>query len=364
MSKLYTAKDFLKTEKVISFSPEDVLSRALFALSSSHDACFVLDDKGILLGAVNPYYAQFHGSFPPETKLKRCMSMPPKLSPQTKLPQILHNMLESKIYFLPVVDERDKLLGIVSFRRILKFLLQEDRVLQFLKEHLKPRKPQLVTKDITVAKARSLLKNSQHSRLPVVNEAGTLIGLLTRFDLRGILSEPAQPNRSSRVGQKKTALKQPISDYMQKLIVTAPEKSSIDEVFNILRANKVGSVVLVDSHNKPTGVIAYRDILENILHFFLETRFSFLLDTPKDFRYRDELKTLVVSKLLTLQNSMGFTKVDGRLTIGKGMDQSDKWFELSLRLSTPRQDFSAKQRGVGWRKATALTLEKIQAQFD
>ena len=122
MSKLYTARDFLKTEKIISFSPDDTLSKALSSLWSSHDAAFVLTDKGLLLGAVNPYNASIHGRFPPETKLKRCMLMPPKITLSTPLFTIVRDMLESKIYFLPVADEKGKLLGIVSFRRILKFL--------------------------------------------------------------------------------------------------------------------------------------------------------------------------------------------------------------------------------------------------
>jgi CBS domain-containing protein len=363
MSKSYTAKDFLKTEKIISFSPQDVLSKALSALSSSHDASFILDDSGVLLGAVNPYYAQFQGRFPPETKLKRVLSMPPKLSLNSSLPEILHNMVESKIYFLPVVDASQKLLGIVSLRRVLKFLLKDAEVVHFLEKHLQPRKPHVVTKDALLSQARLLLKKGRCSRLPVVNESGTLIGLLTRFDLKGILSQPIEPHRSSLSGQKKHVLAQPVSDYMQKLVYTYPASTSIERIFDVMRLNKIGSVVLVDALNKPTGIITYRDILETILLMYQDESVSLKTDLPHDFGYISEFKTLLKEELRKLPKDFPLKRIEARLVAGKNRDQSDKWFELSISVHSARMVVSAKQRSEGWRKAMQLTFGKIVAQL-
>lgn len=361
MSKLYTAKDFLKTEKVISFSSDDSLSRAIAALSSSHDAAFVVDDKKHLLGAVNPYYAQFSGRFPPETKLKRCMMMPPKLSLSSKLPEILRNMLESKIYFLPVLDENDVLLGIVSFRRMLKTLIKDPILLNAMQKKLIIRPAIGVLKDLSLSKAREALRKSKTSRLPVVSKTGGLIGLVTRFDLRESLIESVDSNRSNRSGQKVKALSYPISDLMVKNVITEHQSASLPSILDKMRVNRVGSIILVDDANKPTGIVAYRDVLKSLIESLKQRQLPIILNTPSDFDYRDAFEKIFRKKLLqTTRNYINSVEVT--LTSGKDVDGSDKWFELSVRIETTDGLIKATERADGWRKVLHTTMKKLAAQ--
>jgi CBS domain-containing protein len=272
-------------------------------------------------------------------------------------------MVESKIYFLPVVDTSNKLLGIVSFRRVMKYLLKDPAILSFLEKHLIPREPETITKDTTLSQARLLLKKGRCSRLPVVNESGTLIGLLTRFDLKGILSQPTEPHRLSLSGQKKNVLSQPVADYMHKMVYTCSQGTSVDRIFDVMRVNTIGSIVLVDSTNKPTGIVTYRDILETILHLFQDTTLPIKTDVPNDFAYTDEFKAVLTEELAKLPKDLPLLRIEARLVAGKNRDQSDKWFELSLVLHTPKRVVSAKQRSEGWRKVIQLTVEKMYAQL-
>ena len=362
MSKLYTARDFLKTEKIISFSPDDTLSKALSSLWSSHDAAFVLTDKGLLLGAVNPYNASIHGRFPPETKLKRCMLMPPKITLSTPLFTIVRDMLESKIYFLPVADEKGKLLGIVSFRRILKFLTRDNRLWPLIQNNIMSRKVFTVTKDISLAQARALLKSKQTSRLPVVNNQGRLIGLLTRFDLRQAYSDPSDAQRNPRLGQKKKALSYPIEGFYKTQVITELNTAPVADMVETMRVSKVGSVVLVDGDDKPVGMAAYRDIMKAILRSLPGGSIHFQVKIPTGFT---DQKTFEESLLITLQRHFkgeALLGVEGRLSRGKDVDDSAKWYELSLYVSTGRATYAGKQRADGWRKVLTATVAKLAAQ--
>ena len=71
--------EILKTEGIITVSPEDTLNRALSQLSSSHDAAFVVDDQENLLGVVNPYHSIINNSFPGNAKVINCLTKPPKV---------------------------------------------------------------------------------------------------------------------------------------------------------------------------------------------------------------------------------------------------------------------------------------------
>lgn len=363
MSKLYTAKDFLKKENIISFSPDDVLSKALASLRSSHDAGFVLDEKGVLLGAINPYYAVFQSKYPPQTKLRRAMIMPPKLTDSDKLSVILRNMLESKIYFLPVVNRKDQLLGIISFRRILKTLFADPQMISYVEKNILPDKPVTIPKQTTVAQAREIMKKAKTSRLCVVDGKGVLTGLLTRYDLMGILTEPTQSSRSSRVGQKKHLLTQRASDYMQNLVVTQASGTPILSLFALMRQKRIGSIVLVNDAHQPTGVISYRTILKSVLKKLNRFTFRLNLTTPKDFSYRDELYRILQQHFARLGQKAPVKHVESILSIGRRPDQSLRWYELRVKLGSSSRSTTIRERADGWRRAVAQALSKLKTNL-
>ena len=64
-------------------------------------------------------------------------------------------------------------------------------------------------------------------------------------------------------------------------VVTCHEDDSLIDALAIFSANKIGSLIVVDSHDKIQGIIAPRDILIVVLRNF------------------DEIKTLKVSDIMT-----------------------------------------------------------------
>src|SRR4030043_1215096 len=108
------ALDLLQTEDIIPCEPTSNLSQALAKLTSSHDAVFVVGKKQNLLGVISPYYVLIQGNYPPTTKVENCLYSPPKLKESTALPDIVRNMIESKVYYLPVYSQNGSWSGIVT----------------------------------------------------------------------------------------------------------------------------------------------------------------------------------------------------------------------------------------------------------
>lgn len=98
----------------------------------------------------------------------------------------LRLMKENKIGGIPIVDNHNKLLGILT-NRDLRF---EDNNRRKVKEVMT--KENLITapEGTDLKKAEKILKNYKIEKLPVVNKAGKLIGLITYRDILQLTSYP------------------------------------------------------------------------------------------------------------------------------------------------------------------------------
>ena len=82
------------------------------------------------------------------------------------------------------------------------------------------------------------------SGIPIVHQDQTLVGILTRRDLR-FLEDPDRP----------------VSEVMtRENLVTAVGNVTLEEAERILTAKRVEKLLLVDENRKLTGLITIRDI--------------------------------------------------------------------------------------------------------
>lgn len=128
--------------------------------------------------------------------------------------------------------------------------------------------------DTPVSKAVDLLISRKISGLPVVDEAGRLIGMFTEKDvLRAIL-----PSYVSQVGQfsyengphtirnKVTRLSQmKVSEAMRREVVKIKSDTPLSEAARIMLVQNVRRVPVVDAENRLIGIIARSDVLQSLL---------------------------------------------------------------------------------------------------
>ena len=95
-----------------------------------------------------------------------------------------------------------------------------------------------------VGRAAELMDEANVSGIPIVHKDQTLVGILTRRDLR-FLEDPALP----------------VSEVMtRENLVTAVGNVTLEEAERILTAKKVEKLLLIDETRKLTGLITIRDI--------------------------------------------------------------------------------------------------------
>lgn len=258
------SQKILKTQNIIKLSPNDTLEYALKKLSSSHDAGFVFDDKENFLGLINPYYSIIKNSYPGNAKVINCLYHPPKLYLNDSLIKAALTFSNTKVHYLPVFDEKDKFVGIVTARRLISYLLEDDRFKIKIKEFLKTKKRPLITikEDEKINTIMQIFKKTKYSKLVVVDSNFKLKGMLSYFDLINYLMTPKEKMKEgTRNGSKISFYHMQAKHFMKNYVITLTDDHLLQEVIKLILEKKIGSVVIIDNQKKPVHIITTKDIL-------------------------------------------------------------------------------------------------------
>jgi len=106
--------------------------------------------------------------------------------------------------------------------------------------------PVTCSPDNTLAEVDAMCARFRISGLPVVDDTGDLVGIITNRDMR------------FEVDQSK-----PVSEVMTKApLITAREGVSAEAALGLLRRNKIEKLPIVDGHGKLTGLITVKDFVK------------------------------------------------------------------------------------------------------
>jgi IMP dehydrogenase len=108
--------------------------------------------------------------------------------------------------------------------------------------------PVTLPPDAPVAEALALMSRYRISGVPITDDEGILVGILTNRDLR-FETDTAQPVSALMTGRD---------------LVTAPVGTTLDEAERILHRNKVEKLPVVDADGRLRGLITVKDISKRI----------------------------------------------------------------------------------------------------
>ncbi len=104
--------------------------------------------------------------------------------------------------------------------------------------------------DKTVADAHDLMERYKISGIPIVDNDGQLLGILTNRDLR------FEPNRSMLVHDIMT----------RENLVTAPLGTTLEEAESILQEHRIEKLPVVDKKGRLRGLLTFKDIMKKKHH--------------------------------------------------------------------------------------------------
>ncbi len=153
-----------------------------------------------------------------------------------KVSDVLRLMRDNKIGGIPVVDEQEKLVGIIT-NRDLRFVKDQTKSV----EKVMTKQPLIVAKGrVSLSDAEQILQEHKIEKLPVVDDDNTLIGLIT---FRDIIKVKEYPNACK--------------DEFGRLRVAAAVGVTFDTLERVTALAKAGvdAVVIDTAHGHTKGVV-------------------------------------------------------------------------------------------------------------
>lgn len=117
--------------------------------------------------------------------------------------------------------------------------------------------PATIRATATAAEATGEMQRLNLRHLPVVDDDGRLVGMLSDRDLRG-------PMVGGEPGRETPSPSTLVSTLMTSEVVTASADEQLGVVARRIVERRIGAVPIVDAVGTPVGIISYVDVLRRL----------------------------------------------------------------------------------------------------
>lgn len=205
------------------------------------------------------------------------------VAPDTPITQVVELLLGKNFTAIPVIDAQRKVVGMVSDNDLLtrggmKLTLNRSMAAadpDFVRKlHESLDDPQrkvsdvmttdvvTVSPDTVLGSAAKLMVQKHLKRLPVVDQAGTLVGILGRLDILNTIAAVHLPEwnpDTPSAGPHAT-----VGDVMTREVPTLHESATIEQIFDLLVGSSHKRVVVIDDERRVAGIIADSDLISKL----------------------------------------------------------------------------------------------------
>ncbi|XP_076000588.1 5'-AMP-activated protein kinase subunit gamma-1-like isoform X1 [Genypterus blacodes] len=192
------------------------------------------------------------------------------ISPDASLFDAVYTLIKNKIHRLPVIDPvTGNALYILTHKRVLKFLqlfMCEMPKPAFMKQTLGElgigsyHDIAFIHPDTPIIKALNIFVDRRVSALPVVDEAGKVVDIYSKFDVINLAAEKTYNNLDITVTQ---ALKHR-SQYFEG-VVKCHKMETMETIVDRIVKAEVHRLVVVDERSSIEGIISLSDILQALV---------------------------------------------------------------------------------------------------
>lgn len=214
--------------------------------------------------------------------------------------QVVALLIDKGYRVLPVVDDQWHVLGVISEGDLLRagvsFVELGDNRQSLAAD--KQRVADLMTtpaitvpEDAPVTLAIDLMVSHGVKRLPVLDKAGTLSGLLSRVDILRLLSETdvSRSMPSLQLGEPLF-----VEEIMLSDVPTVLEEACLSEIVDLMLGIRSRRVVVVDAHRRVVGIITDGDLLARVTVPHRKSLFDALIGKQARVNFDSDLTAAVV----------------------------------------------------------------------
>ena len=201
----------------------------------------------------------------PGDRVGAAMSSPPVVAvPDEELGEAAARMVAERIDCLPVVIH-GRLVGIITSTDLVghhaaqSFTDRPDGETP-VAAVMSPRVLTAYPND-SLLEAADVMVTSHIRHLPVVDEAGRLVGILSERDLRAALGVPADALQHWPLSPART---RKVRELMTSPVFSLRPEQPVSQAITTMVNRAIGALPVVDRENHPIGIVSYLDVLRGL----------------------------------------------------------------------------------------------------
>lgn len=220
-----------------------------------------------------------------------------------------------------------------------------------------------VDEDDSMGRVINLLREHGISRLPVVDDAGLLSGIVTRYDIVDfVVRDTEKTTVGDRSGEIERLLDLPVSDEMTSPVKTASFDDSVrDAVDDMLAHDYSGVIVTPDDDERAVGgILTKTDVLRALSyteeeHLDVQITNIDLLDTLSRQEVRERIENVVAK-----YGDMDVHHAHVRLSKHKEKLRGTPLIQSQIRLRTNKGQIAGTGEGYGADNSFHVALDKLE----
>ncbi|MGA1873099.1 MAG: CBS domain-containing protein [Thermoplasmatota archaeon] len=245
-----------------SVEPLDTLSEALGKMKKFDVQELPVVEKGKLRGLLTFRTLARRRKMPITAQVRHFMVVPPKINPNDRLPNIVEKLINRDFTSLPVTHRAD-LKGMVSRRDIIAEMMNDPQVRRINVETIMNFAPTTVNGDMGVKKALNMMDLTRENYVPLVDENGRFLGVVSSTDMMSYLTTPPSKMHTGDFHGEKVQRDRTVSS-----IATIPKtlemNANLSDVVDLMVKDKVPTIFITEE-GKLLGSVSEVDILEILL---------------------------------------------------------------------------------------------------
>jgi len=278
----------IMTKDLLYINENETVEKALVIMEENKiHTLLVEDEHGNLSKMITKHDLIY--ALDPNEKIKNLAYRFHSIPSDMELDEIIRHFFISGQRALPV-EEDGKVIGIVTDADVLE-CLKEESIGNYLVEEVMKYPPICVEQNDTIGRARALIRKYNIGRLPVIDESGKLVGIVTEED---ILDALRKKTRKDRLLKTSSILDLPVYNIMNHpVIIVSPSDKVKDAIDKMLENHIKGLPVVVK--DSVVGVITRYDILKKALRAKEEIKIEISGDVDEIY------KSIIKSEALKLE---------------------------------------------------------------
>jgi CBS domain-containing protein len=348
----------IATQQYLAVGPETPLSQVRSEFETdTHPGGVLVTEEEKCVGVIQPRDL-LRSQYETETKAQSVVRSVPYIDRSTNVREAARLLVENGTKVAPVTQQ-DDFWGSITAAGILESVLDNLSVLSVSDIHTAD--VITTTEEDTLGDAINSLRTHNISRLPVVDEDGTLTGIVTTDDLAEfVVRDQDQPHTGDRGGDTDRLLDIPIYDVMSRPAETPLNATVDDAVETMLDGDYDGLVVTPAYDDLVAGVLTKTDVLRALTYTeedFLDVQItnSDVLRTTTQQEIHDRIEEIVEK-----HEEMDAYHAHVRFQEHHEEFKDTNLMRCQVRLQGDQESLAGTGEGYGSEDALSIALDKLE----